>query len=197
MRVQPTLQEGSGIARREAVRRLAVLGAGLVAAGCTPLRIVLHLYPEDFDRDPALVDRVLRAFVAAVIPGAQDNDPDLTRAYHDAAYPLGKYASFLAADLCRRAWARHGTDAFHRLPLDERTAIIRRAVSSGGTTARLYNGAIFLAQVAFYSGIYDDDKGCALIEFEGRYRFRGLEATTYPDPERFLGRALTPDGNPA
>ena len=183
--------------RREAVRRLAVLGAGLAAAACTPLKIVLHLYPEDFDKDPERVDQVLRAFVTAVLPGAAEDDAGLIRAYHDATYPLGKYRNFLAADLSRRAWNGFGTDAFQELSLQQRTEIIRCAVASGGTTARLYNGAMFLAQVAFYGGIYDDVKGCPLIGFEGRYRFRGLAATTYPEPERFLARALSRDGNPA
>lgn len=185
------------MARREAVRRLAVLGAGLAAAACTPLKIVLHLYPEDFDKDPRRVDQVLRAFVTAVLPGAAEDDPDLIRAYHDTTYPLGKYRSFLAADLSRRAWNGFGTDAFQELSLEQRTEIIRCAVASGGTTARLYHGAMFLAQVAFYSGIYDDAKGCPLIGFEGRYQFRGIEATTYAEPERFLARAVSRDGNPA
>lgn len=198
MRTQPAIHQAvRGIGRREAVGRLAILGVGLAAAACTPLKIVLHLYPEHFDKDPELVDRVLRAFVTAVIPGAPEDDPDLIRAYHDTRYPLGKYKSFLAADLCRRTWERWGTDEFHRLPLSLRTEIIQIAVRSGGTTARLYHGAIFLAQIAFYAGIYDDAKGCALIGFDGRYRFRGIEATTYPDPGRFLARALTGDGNPA
>ena len=132
-----------------------------------------------------------------MLPGAAEDDPDLIRAYHDTAYPLGKYRNFLAADLSRRAWDGFGTDAFHQLPLEQRTEIIRCAVASGGTTARLYNGAIFLAQIAFYGGIYDDAKGCPLIGFEGRYRFRGIEATTHPEPERFLARAITHDGSPA
>lgn len=198
MRRQPAVhQTDRGIERREAVRRLALLGAGLAVTACTPLKIVLHLYPEDFDKDPKRVDRVLRAFVTAVLPGAAEDDPDLIRAYHDTAYPLGKYRNFLAADLSRRAWDGFGTDAFHQLPLEQRTEIIRCAVASGGTTARLYHGAIFLAQIAFYGGIYDDAKGCPLIGFEGRYRFRGIEATTHPAPERFLARAITHDGSPA
>lgn len=183
--------------RRDALRRLGVVSAGLGLAACTPLRIVLHLYPDDFDRDQELTDQVLRAFVTAVIPGAPVDGRNIIRALRDEAYPLRRYAGFLAADLCRRARDRIRTGAFHHLSLAERTEIIQSAVSGGGTTARLYHGAIFLTQVAFYGGIYDDATGCPLIGFEGRYRFRGVAATTYPDPHRFLCPGRSPDGNPA
>src|SRR5574341_143571 len=43
----------------------------------------------------------------------------------------------------------------------------------------------------------DDGTGCPLIGFEGAYRFRGLDALTHPDPERFLASVATRDGNPA
>jgi hypothetical protein len=153
--------------------------------------------PPRLRHDPALVDRVLRAFVAAVIPGAPVDDATLVRAYHDPYYRLAKYTGFLASDLCGRARRLLGNGAFDELSIEARTRVIQDALAADATTARLYNGAIFLAQVAFYGGIYDDDRGCPLIGFEGAYQFRGPEAITYPEPERFLGRAMTPDGNPA
>ena len=186
----------SGLSRRDAVRRLALLATGLAAAGCTPMRVVLRLYPEDFDREPDLVDRMLRAFVAAVIPGAPIDDPSLLRAYHDPYYRLDQYTGFLAADLCSRAERRFGHSAFDELSLEERARVIQDGLAADATTARLYNGAIFLAQVAFYGGIHADENGCPLIGFEGAYRFRGLDTVTYPDPGRFLARAITADGNP-
>ena len=42
----------------------------------------------------------------------------------------------------------------------------------------------------------DDEGGCPLIGFEGRFRMRPLAELSYPDPESFLPGALTTDGNP-
>lgn len=183
------------ISRRDAVARLGLIAAA-AAAGCTPLRIALRGYPESFETDPERVDRTLRAFVTAVIPGAPEDDPDLVRAFYDEELSaLARYRNFLAADLSERAARRYGESRFHRLGLAERTRVIRDGLAADATTRRLYEGAIFLSQVACYSGIYDDEKGCPLIEFEGRFRPRPLAQLTYADPESYLAPPLTADGN--
>jgi hypothetical protein len=156
---------------------------------------VLHLYPEDLDRTDA-GDRILAAFGRTVIPGAPADDASLFRALKDPALPFHRYAGFFAADLDERA-RRGFRRGFAQLGSEERTAVVRGALGADGTTARLYEGAIFLTQIAYFSGIYDADRGCPLIDFDGAYRFRGLEATTFPDPDRFLARSVSLDGNPA
>ena len=75
--------------------------------------------------------------------------------------------------------------------------MVESGLSADATTERLYRGAIFLTQIACYAGIYDPEGGCPLIQFDGGYGVRGLDATTYPEPERFLARSVTRDGNPA
>ena len=182
--------------RREALGQLGILVAGL-AVGCTPLRIVLRDYPGDFTTDAALADRVLRAFVLTVVPGMPADDPNLARAYSDPYYPFAPYRAFFASDLCRRAEQRFHRADFDGLTAEQRTAVIQDGLAADATTRKLYTGAVFLAQVSCYGGIYDDAAGCSLIGFEGRYRFRGLDALTYPNPERFLAHALSGDGNPA
>ncbi len=183
------------ITRRQALRQLSVAAAGLALAACTPLRVLVNAYPRVYDDDEELLDRVLRAFVTTVIPGAPSDAPDLVRAYTDPAYPFAEYVGFFAADLCRRAARRFGGRPFDQLTTAERTAVIAEGLAADGTTRRLYNGAIVLAQVAFYAGIYDDENGCALIGFEGRYRWHSVTNITHPHPERFVSRALTGDGN--
>lgn len=183
----------AAIARREALRRLGVLTAGLAAA-CTPLRVVLHDYPSAFDTREA-TERVLRAFVLTVIPEADARDPNLVRAFSDADLRFAPYRGFFVSDLCRRSAARTGDAAFDRLSQADRVAVVQEGLAADATTARLYSGAILVAQASYYAGIYDDAHGCPLIDFEGAYRFRGLAALTYPDPDRFLSWSLTPDGN--
>jgi len=182
------------IPRRQALRQLGVMAAGLAAA-CTPLRVLVSAYPQAFDDDDELVERVLRAFVTTVIPGAPADDPDLIRAYTDPTYPFAQYVGFFAADLCRRAARRFEGRRFERLAVRERTAVIAEGLAADGTTRKLYNGAVALAQIAFYAGIYDDKRGCPVIGFEGGYHWHPLTDTTHPSPERFLSHARTADGN--
>lgn len=181
------------ISRRQLLQQLGVITAG-VAAACTPLRVLVDAYPQAFDDDPALTERVLRAFTITVIPGAPADDADLTRAFVDPDYPFAPFAAFFASDLDRRGRERYG-QGFERLDPTARTAIIADGLAADATTRKLYNGAVALAQIAFYAGIYDDRKGCTLIGFEGGYRWHPLAEITHPDPTRFLAEALTPDGN--
>ena len=180
------------IPRRAALRSLSLVALGAVAA-CTPLRIVLDRHPRILDEDASLEDRVVRAFLVTVIPGVDADAPDAIRPFHDRAYPFARYAKFLAGDLCRRAAARG--DSFEHLPRDQRVAVIQEGLAADGTTRKLYAGAIYLAQVATYAGIYDDRAGCPLIGFEGGYHVRPLAEITYPDQDRFLSVSLTCAGN--
>lgn len=182
------------IPRRQALRQLALLAVGCTAA-CTPLRVLVSAYPQAFDEDDNLVERVLRAFVTAVIPGVRPDDPDLVRAHLDRAYPFAQYAGFFAADLSRRAARAFGGRPFDELALAERTAVIAEGLAADATTRKLYNGAVVLAQIAYYAGIYDDRKGCPMIGFEGGYHWHPASDITHRDPARFLSHACTADGN--
>lgn len=183
------------ITRRTALGGIAVCVGGVLAS-CTPLRILAGWYPEEFDRDPGLTDRVLRAFVDTVIPGAPPDDPNLARAFVDPGLPFADHAAFFAADLCRRSESLFGV-RFHKLGRSRRVAVVQAVLRSDATARRLCEGAILLAQVATYAGIYDDFAGCSLIQFEGRYRIRPLAELTYPNPNAFLPPPTTASGNAA
>ncbi len=101
------------------------------------------------------------------------------------------------ADLCKTSEKLFGTDRFERLNLAQRTRVMDHRQKSGGVTTQLYSGAILLTQITCYAGIYDDAKGCPLIDFPGRYRPMPLSETSHPQPERFLAVAITRDGNPS
>lgn len=182
------------VTRRAVLRSMGLAGMALVA-GCTPLRILLHDYPQMFDDDRSLTDRILRAFVITVIPGADPRAPDLTRAFFDPAYPFAPRSAFFAADLCRRSSRAFGHSAFDALDPGPRRQIIHVALHGDGTTRRLYNGAIFLTQIAVYAGIYGDSRGCDLIEFHGSRGLLGPEDQRYPHPGIYLAGEVTADGN--
>lgn len=181
------------LTRRQLLPYLGLIAAGLAVA-CTPLKILTGAYPQAFDDDPELLERVLRAFVRTVIPPAPADDPDVTRAFTDPDLPFAPYAGFFAADLARRARERFAAP-FERLSVAQRGAVVRDALAADGTTQKLYGSAILLAQVAFYAGIYDDKRGCEAIGYEGGYHWHPLAALTYPEPARFLPEPLTADGN--
>jgi len=184
------------ISRRTALRSLGLLALG-ASVGCTPLRVVLDKHPRALDDDGTLEDRVLRAFLATVIPGIDAGAPDAIRVFHDPAYPFAKYAKFFAGDLCRRAARRSSGCTFDELSPADRTAVVQEGLTADGTTRKLYGGAIYLIQIATYSGIYDDRGGCPLIDFDGGYHFRPRSENTYPDPDSFLASAVTASGNHA
>ncbi len=186
---------GADFSRRAALKLLGASAVGVMAAGCTPLRIVLHDYPDVFDQNQAGVERILRAFVTTVVPEAPIDDKDLVRVYYDEFYRLAPYRSFFASDLCERGRRSCGVYRFDRVSPEQRLQVVQDGLAADATTRKLYSGAIFLAQLSFYAGVFDDEKGCPLIDFEGRYRVRPLHELVYPNPEEYLGRSLTADGN--
>lgn len=190
----------SSVSRREAVRRLAVVGTGLsigLAAGCTPVKIGLGLHASSFDTNPEIGDRVLKAFVSTVIPGVDEKSPNLIRVFEDDYYPLARFRGALIADLCERADRLFDMKLFSWLDAEQRTEVVQNALSSQSVTRQLYEGAIFLTQISCYAGIYDEKGGCELIDFPGAYMYKPLSPAdrTYPSPERYLARSLTTDGN--
>ena len=196
MREAAVVPTPSPLSRRAALARLGAVVA-TAAAGCTPVRYALRLYPSSFDDDRDVRDRTLRAFVRAVVPSSDPGDPDLTRAFDDRLFPFARYRGFFAADLCRRADRLFRRSRFDRLDRHEQARVIADGLGADSVTRRLYTGAVFLAQVSVLGGIYAEDAAVAPLGFDGAYRFRGLDAITYPDPGRYLAPALTTDGNPA
>ena len=184
------------------LRTLQSSGATLGPSAFTPgavlaaLRMLLDLYPAVFRQDTALQDRVLRAFATTIIPGADIGEPDLVRMYHDTDYPFYPYTGFLVYDLETRAGRLHGGVSFERISADDRTSVVQDALNSDDTTSRLYRGAILMAQVSYYAGIYHPERGCELIEFPGRNGGFSLEESSYPWAESALGYETTFDGNP-
>lgn len=183
------------VSRRDALKRLGLLGGAALAASCTPARILLHAYPDEFDNDSAKVDRVMAALAITILPEAGVAAAELSRPFYDRRFPLHKYRSYLASDLCARADRLCGSSRFEVLDHNERARVIEDGLSADGTTVKLYSGAIYLAQIAFFAGIYDDYTGCAAIDFGGRAGILPLNEQTYPNADEFLARELTAHGN--
>lgn len=182
------------ISRIEFLKQMALV-SGAVLVGCSPVKVLLKAYPGKFDTDSALVDRILRAFVVTVIPGAPVDQDDLVRIYTDEFYPFRNYCGFFAADLVQRSDDLFGTEKFEELTLEQRTAVIQNGLTADSTVHQLYTAAIFMAQVSFYGSIYNDDRGCALIDFQGTNTGFTPDEMCYNNVSPNLAREITVTGN--
>ena len=100
----------------------------------------------------------------------------------------------LVADLNRRSHEFNAT--FDRLTSEQRIRVIQGGLEAGGVSGRLYNGAVFLAQAAYFGGLWNQASACPQVGFEGPYNYPGPDGLTYADPHLFLAAAITADGNP-
>jgi hypothetical protein len=183
------------ITRREALRRGGAALLGMAATACAPSFLARSLYPESAVLDESTIDATLRSFVLTVLPGVEDAGA-VARTFADPTLRFAPFRAALVADLTRRAIAR-GACGFARLDAAARQDVIREGLEGGAVAGRLYNGGVFLAQVAYFGGLWNEISACPAIGFEGPYVFRGVEAYTWPDPDRFLPASRTRDGNPS
>lgn len=184
------------ITRRNFIKLMSFI-SGAVFTGCSDLNLLLDIFPDRFKDNKELTDRILHSFAVTVIPGADEEDKDLVRIFHDDYYPFSKYCNYFAGDLCKRSSNIFGEEYFCNLSLKQRTSVIEGVLSNQEekNIARLYESAIFLTQVSYYAGIYDDAKGCQLIYFKGRNTGYTPEEMFYDDSKKYLAVEITADGN--
>jgi len=187
----------SALSRRQAIRIMAGAATALAAGACTPARIVLRAYPEDYRKGSEATEQALRALIDTVVPGLTPDERASIGVLSDPFYPLARYSDFLASDIDHRARKRY-RQPFASLPLDQRTALLKDALASRDRTIqRLYTGAVFLTEAAVYGGIRDDRAGCRLTGFPGGYQ---LVPRSEVDPAltaRLSTLSRSINGNPA
>ena len=182
------------ISRLDFLKQFSFLLA-TACVGCSPLKIFLGAYPDKFNERSSAGDDILRAFVTTVIPGASPDDENLIRAFYDRFYPFHDYTGFFVYDLNRRSKSLFRTGDFQSLSPDRRTKVIQDGLNADAAVRKLYSGAIFLAQVSFYGGIYDDDRGCPLIGFEGSNSGFSNEEMYYANAASLRAHEATTTGN--
>jgi hypothetical protein len=160
------------------------------------LQMVLKLFPHKYCSDRNLKERILRAFVTTVIPGADKNDEFLVKMYEDVYYPFHTYCGYFIFDLNRRSKKLFGVKEFNSLSLKKRTMVIQNALSGKELTVRLYKGAILMSQVAYFGAVYNEEEGCKLIDFPGRNKGYEKEEITYSFADEFFSNELSFDGHP-
>lgn len=190
----PRQGKPSTMARREALRLLAIVGAAGAAGACTPARIVMGWYPREFKTDDAAVRRVLSAMARTIVPGVDASDEALVGVFYDERFPLRRVRTYLASDLCERSLSECGEYGFERLGAADRARVVASGLRADATSRKVYTGAVFLTQLALYSGFYDA-AGCPEIEFEVPYRPLPPAARTYENAQDFLAVEAGSAGN--
>jgi hypothetical protein len=187
--------QSAGISRRETLRRIGAAMLTMAATGCGRTFVARALYPEADALSGPEVDRVLQAFALTVVPGAED-PAAIARAFADPTLKLAPYRRVLVAELNRHAQGQRAA-SFDRLDETQRTALVQAGLASGGISGRVLNGAVFLAQVVYYGGLWNSASACPRIGFDGPYVDAGPASLSYPDAASYLPASLTTDGNPA
>lgn len=181
------------ISRLDFLKKIS-LSLGILMTSCTPVRILLNTHDDKYDKDAGLKNKILRAFVTAVIPGVDPEDPDMCRIFCDEYYPFHKYTGFFTSDLCSKSEKFFGTKKYYDLTLEQRTEVIRAGLEDDSVTERIYTAAIFITQISVYCSIYNDEKGCSLIDYHGSYGFMDSEMY-YSNFQNYLANELTSTGN--
>jgi len=181
------------ISRLDFLKKIS-LSLGVLMTSCTPINILLNTHDDKYDEDSKLKSKILRAFVTAVIPGSDLNNPELCKIFCDDYYPFHKYCGFFVSDLCSKSQKLFGSECFYDLSIEQRTEVIQSGLDDDSTTERIYTAGIFIAQVSVYCSIYDDEKGCNLIDFKGSYGFMDAEIY-YSNPQIYLAEEITSTGN--
>ena len=181
------------ISRIDFLKKLS-LSLGLFVTSCTPIKILLNTHEDKYNDNAALKNNILKAFVTTVIPGADPNNPHMCRIFCDEYYDFHKYTGYFISDLCNKSNSLFATKNFYELTSEQRTKVIQAGLNDDSTTERIYTAAIFIAQVSVYCSIYDDEKGCSLIDYHGSYGF--MEADMFfENPQTYLAKEQTPTGN--
>lgn len=181
------------ISRLDFLKRIT-FSFGILATSCTPVKILLNTHDDKYDEDKNLKSKILAAFVTAIVPGSDPDDEENYKIFCDDYYPFHKYCGFFVSDLCNKSKKLFGTESFYDLSLEQRTEVVQAGLEDDSTTARLYTAAIFISQVSVYCSIYNDEKGCSLIDYSGAYGFMDAEMY-YSEQSKFLAMEMTSTGN--
>jgi len=172
--------------RREALAAFTYLS---IASACTPIKILF----ADRRSGDSTYDITLRGFMETIVPGISLNASDLTSIFYDSYYPFSPYREILAEDLDKASYKRYNVKRFYDLSLEKRERIIDQKIRGNGIAKQLYVAAIWLSQLTIYTGNYNSEGECGIIDF----KCEDSKTDSYPEPISFLGKPATINGNPS
>ncbi len=135
---------------------------------------------------------VLRAFIETIVPGADTKHPQITSVFYDATYWSTMNRWLLLFALAYQSEKLYLTLDFSCLDAFERIRVIQNGLEGKGIVSRLLHAAIWISQVMVYTGLYNEEESCALIQYPAAY---GEDEIAYPHPLRYLAPSITRDGN--
>ncbi len=186
------------LSRRQAIRILAGGVTALTLGACTPARIVLKAYPEEYSAGSDATEAALLAFIDTVVPGLTPEERRSVTVLQDPFYPLAKYCDFLASDLDRRARRQLPIDIQHVDPRPahrrgrQRHLVPRPDHPEALHRCRVPGPGSSLCRDPRRSGRIPAHRLPRRLHLDRRTRRRESRAT-----QRFASWATSADGNPA
>jgi len=172
--------------RRQA---LSVITSFAVTSACAPLKVIF----SNNGPEGRISDETLIAFTEVIIPGVQTELPGLTNIYYDPYYPFSRYLNIFIEALNKASTKKFNSEKFSQLPIEKREVIVEGMLSKAGIIGQFTTGALFLAQLSFYTGMSNSEWSCDLIDF----KCMDSETESYPDLANYIEDPLTQDGNPS
>lgn len=172
--------------RRQTIGLLASMA---IASSCMPVKLIFNPGKEsEKNHDPTL-----RAFSEVIIPEAKKDEPGFSDIFYDKYYPFLQYIEILAEDLDKVSRRKYKNKDFSDLSFTDRTHIVESRLTDKGLFSAIYFAAIYLIQLSYFTGIYNQHKGCDLIGFQCEDQI----TDSYQDIAYFQGDPSTHDGNPS
>ena len=170
-------------------RALSVIACFAVTTACTPLKVIFSKKkPVD-----GICDQTLISFTEVIIPGVKTGLPGLTNIYYDPYYPFSRYLNIFIEALNKASIKEFNSEKFSELPIEKREVIVEGMLSKAGIIGQFTTGALFLAQLSFYTGLSNSEGCCELIDF----KCMDSETESYPDLANYIEDPQTRDGNPS
>ena len=181
------MESSQSMNRRALIRRIFIVSGGLAITWKSGLAATNNQLTSS-----KRSKQTIRAFIETIVPGVDTSHPGITTLFYEPSYGFAKYRPILLFSLANQSQKLFNTRDFTSLSLEQRAAVIRNGLKHKGKIGQLYSGAIFAGQATVYTGFYKERESCDIIHFTSRF---GFDQTTYPDPDRFNGPAITENGN--
>lgn len=172
--------------RRQALTTIASVA---LTTACTPLKVLFA------NKEPVgkVYDPTLKAFMEAIIPGVLTESTGLTDIYYDPYFPFAPYLEIFTDALDKASAKKFNAEKFSELSVERRIDIVADKLSDGGIARQFSLAALFLAQLSIYTGLYNSEGICELLDF----KCTDSETESYTDIVKYTGEPITPDGNPS
>jgi len=144
---------------------------------------------------PLRHEKILRAFIDAVVPGCDLDNINHLSGFYDESLPMAKYVRLLILRINRMKRKLGFYKRFYHLSREERTRIIEYGYKNSKLDYEMFHAAIYLSQITVYGGIFNQMTNADFIGFEGSVTVEPHRSTWHYTDLEGLEIPLTINGN--